>query len=389
MCPDISAHRVVADLNSSVDAESPQDEAILYTVEYNVQMFCTNRRIDRFKQPLQYLIPPTSSVTDILDTCLPADYILLLLSATVEVPESSLNVLRSILSQGTPSVIPIVANVTAQHNPKTRTEVKKSLLTYVRQFIPTVDRVFAADDRGEASTVMRMLCTGVPTGIRWREQRSYILPEGWRWDENEGVVVLYGTIRGKPLQADRLVHLPAYGDYQIDKVSGYSFSTDFQICSLPDVFQSKSEVSMDVDGNTSSMDAIPDATILASPTSDQDTLSPLADEDAEMADDNKSIHSHKPQSRKGVRIDDHYYFEDDEPEQVKKNLAKGSNDYQAAWYINDHNESESDEDEDEIEMDEAFDDESETSYREEEQSDIDEAVSEMDVDLSPEEERRQ
>jgi pre-rRNA-processing protein TSR1 len=78
--------------------------------------------------------------------------------------------------------------------------------------------VFAADERGEASTVMRMVCAGIPVGIRWREQRSYLLPEGWRWDEDEGKVVFWGTIRGKPLQVDRLIHLPSYGDFQIDKV---------------------------------------------------------------------------------------------------------------------------------------------------------------------------
>ena len=158
-------------------------------------------------------------MADVLDACLPADFILLLLSSTVEVPESSLNTLRSILSQGTPSVIPIVANLTFHSNSKTRAEVKKSLLTYIQQYIPTVERVFAADDRGEASTVMRMLCTGIPVGIRWREQRSYLLTEGWRWDEDEGKVVCWGTIRGKPLQVDRLIHLPSWGDFQIEKVN--------------------------------------------------------------------------------------------------------------------------------------------------------------------------
>jgi pre-rRNA-processing protein TSR1 len=175
-------------------------------------------RIGRFKQSLQYLTPLSSSIEDILDTCLPADYILLLLSSTVEVPESSLNILRSILSQGTPSIIPIVANLMAHSNPKTRTEVKKSLLSYIQQYIPTVERVFAADEHGEASSVLRTVCNGIPNGIRWREQRSYILPEGWRWDEEEEKVVFWGTVRGKPLHVDRLLNLGSCGDFQIEKV---------------------------------------------------------------------------------------------------------------------------------------------------------------------------
>ena len=178
-------------------------------------------RISRFKQTVQYLIPRSPAVSDVLDVCLPADCILLILSSTVEVPESALNTLRSILSQGTPSVMAIVGNIMEHENIKSRTQVKKSLLSYICQYIPMMERVFASDDPSEASTVMRILCTGIPTGIRWREQRSYLLPEEWKWDEGEQRVVVSGTIRGKPLQVDRLVHLPSWGDFQIEKVRSF------------------------------------------------------------------------------------------------------------------------------------------------------------------------
>jgi pre-rRNA-processing protein TSR1 len=126
--------------------------------------------------------------------------------------------LRSILSQGTPTIIPMVANLMAHNNSKTRAEVKKSLLSYIQQYIPTVERVFAADDRAEASTVLRIVCNGAPSGIRWREQRNYILPEGWRWDDEESKIVFWGTVRGKPLHVDRLLNLGSWGDFQIEKV---------------------------------------------------------------------------------------------------------------------------------------------------------------------------
>jgi pre-rRNA-processing protein TSR1 len=178
--------------------------------------FHSHHRIERFKQSLQYIIPPSTAVPDVLDTCLPADFILLLLSSTTEVSPDELNTLRSILAQGTPSIIPLVANLTAHDNPKTRAEVKKSLLSYIRQYIPTVERVYAADEGAEAATVMRIVCTGIPNGIRWREQRSYVLPEGWRVED--GMVSFSGMVRGRPLQVDRLMHLPSYGDFQIEKV---------------------------------------------------------------------------------------------------------------------------------------------------------------------------
>jgi len=389
LCPDIDVFQTISDLNSSVDEETPLAGGNICTVKYILCVYSPNNSVDRFKQSLQYITPPSSSVVDVLDTCLPADFILLLLSSTVEVPPSSLNTLRSILAQGTPSIIPIVTNLNVNHtNPKTRTEVKKSLLSYLQQYIPTADRVFASDDRNEASTVMRMVCTGIPNGIRWREQRSYVLPEEWRWEEDGEYLVFSGTIRGKPLQIDRLIHLPNHGDFQIEK-----------ICSLPESGREKARGLMDVDSDLNSMEVNPTSTVLATPTEEQDSLSQLADADAEMADDSKSIVSHRSQSQKGVRIDDHYYFPDEEPELVKKKLPKGLTDYQAAWYVSDSNEeeptgdsdSEDSEDSEDIEMDLEDDDDEPIAgpSNADVQSEMDDTASEMHIDLSPEEEARQ
>jgi pre-rRNA-processing protein TSR1 len=145
---------------------------------------------------------------------------------------------------------------------------------------------------------------------------------------------------------------------------------------------------MDVDGDATTMDMNPISTILATPTTDQDSLSPLADEDTDMIDDAKSPHSHRAQSQKGVRIDDHYYFADHEPELIKKKPTKGMSDYQAAWYISDSDESDHDET-NEIEMEDVYENEPETSYYEDNQSEAGDTVTEMYVDLSPEEEARQ
>ena len=147
---------------------------------------------------------------------------------------------------------------------------------------------------------------------------------------------------------------------------------------------------METDAEASSMDASATITTLDIPTVEQDSLLPLADVDEEMADDTKSLHSHRSQTQKGVRIDDHYYFEDD-AQPVKKKLPKGVNDYEAAWYVSDEDDS-SDEDyeEDEVEMEDAYETESEVSvHDEDEPSDAGEIATEMHIDLSPEEEAEQ
>jgi hypothetical protein len=151
----------------------------------------------------------------------------------------------------------------------------------------------------------------------------------------------------------------------------------------------KSTTGMDVDEADSSMDVNPTSTILATPTAEQDSLFPLAEADTEMAEDAKSVLSHRSQSKKGVRIDNHHYFPDDEPQPIKRKSGKGLNDYQEAWHISDSSESDEDPDGDEIEMDEAEDDNFDGPYQDEEESEMGETASEMHVELSPEEEARQ
>jgi pre-rRNA-processing protein TSR1 len=145
---------------------------------------------------------------------------------------------------------------------------------------------------------------------------------------------------------------------------------------------------IDVHADSSMMDSNPISTVLATPSLDQDSLSPLADEDENMEDD-IDLRSRKSQSQKGVRIDDHYYFEDEESEVIEKKQIKSKNDFQEAWYVSDSNESDDEEEDSEVEMQEAYEDEFELEYQEEDQSEMDDSASEMHIDLSPEEEARQ
>lgn len=151
---------------------------------------------------------------------------------------------------------------------------------------------------------------------------------------------------------------------------------------------------MDIDGDMSSMDVNPISTVLAVPSVNQDALSPLAEVEVTMEDDTKSILSHRSQSQKGVRIDDHYYFPDEDPEPVRRKHGK-INDYQEAWHISDSEDSEDQNMESGDEMEFSDDDNHldgpSGSYDndEEDQSEMGDTASEMHFELSPEEEARQ
>ena len=145
---------------------------------------------------------------------------------------------------------------------------------------------------------------------------------------------------------------------------------------------------MDVDAIPTSVEVNPVRAVLETPSSDLDSLSQLADRDADMVDDDSR--SNRPEKQRGVRIDDHYYFHDEEPELVKKKPRKGVSDYQASWYVSDSGEdSESGEDENgDIEMNDEDNCSENFSEDNDGQSEID-TNSEMHIDLSPEEEKKQ
>lgn len=192
----------------------------------------------------------------------------------------------------------------------------------MNHFFPSVEKVLSLDSRQECSNVVRSLCTATPKGIRWRDDRSWMLIENINWPDNQADVVddvvVTGVVRGKGLKADRLVHLPGWGDFQVDSITAAPLPTG----------RGKRDDAMNIDDTESTQ-------VLDSPSAEQDDMAIVAPEEIEMEDDVASITETEPQ--KGVLLDDHHYFSDDEdhvPRKPKK-LPKGTSEYQAAWYVDD------------------------------------------------------
>lgn len=215
----------------------------------------------------------------------------------------------------------------------------------MNHFFPSVEKVLSLDSRQECSNVVRSLCTATPKGIRWRDDRSWMLIENVKWPESQADVVddvvVTGVVRGKGLKADRLVHVPGWGDFQIDSITAAPLPTA----------RGKKDDAMNIDDAESTR-------VLDTPSAEQDDMAIVAPEEIEMEDDEVAI-TEEPQ--KGVLLDDHHYFSDDDedlgPRKPKK-LPKGTSEYQAAWYIDDISyssgsdlEDVDDEDEDDQDMD--------------------------------------
>lgn len=188
-------------------------------------------RAERFKTSLQFIPLPYRSLYAALDACKVADYVVFVLSATREVDEWGDLLLRCLQAQGLPEVVTVV---TSSHSwtedkadiiprdSKSRSAIMKSLLSFVRYFVPSQSRVYDLDGTrpSDAISALRALCEGKPHDVNWRQGRSWILGEDVQWDEgNGGTLKVTGVVRGVPWSINRLIHIPNQGDFQQSMVS--------------------------------------------------------------------------------------------------------------------------------------------------------------------------
>ncbi|ORY11599.1 hypothetical protein BCR34DRAFT_673738 [Clohesyomyces aquaticus] len=323
LCGDVSTAAAVRSLNSSLDVEVEVPDAGWIRAE-----------VERFKQKVQYLVVKRDLLAS-LDACRIADFVVFVLSCEEEVDHEGELILKAVESQGISNCFTVVQNLDSIEPAKRRPQVAASLKSYMAHWLPTTERVFSLDSRQESSNLVRSLCTTTPKGVRWREQRSYMFIEDIAWqggksavtEDGAGEVVLTGVVRGQGLKADRLIQVGDWGDFQVEKI------TDAKL----DTRKRGKDDSMVLDSEQGN--------VLETPTEEQDGLAELAPEETIMDDVTNYAASVAPSDRKGVLLDDHHYFSDDEEATAParpKRLPKGTSKYQSAWFIDDVSDSGSD-----------------------------------------------
>ena len=171
--------------------------------------------MERFKTSLQFIQLAFGDFYASLDACKVADYVVFVLSPSVEVGAWGEAVLRTLQTQGIPDVVPVVAP--GHHvDPKARVGILKSLLSFMQYFVPEQSRVFDLNILSDQLNTVRTLSEGKPRDVRWRQGRSWLLGESVDWAD--GNLAITGVVRGAQFSPNRLVHLPNYGDFQVLKV---------------------------------------------------------------------------------------------------------------------------------------------------------------------------
>ncbi|KAG1459953.1 hypothetical protein G6F46_006023 [Rhizopus delemar] len=325
LCPDSEVDSAISALYRSLGQEVPKNALEEPTVLH----------VERFKQKIQ-LVPLKRNFLDILDAFKVADFGILLMSSDVEVDKFGINCLLGILNQGLVNVVPVVQNIERVPQ-KLRNSTKKSLTAFVQQFFPEEEHLFTLDNDTDALNTLRFITSQRPKPMSWRDHHPYMLAEEVAYDPltpERGILKVTGYARGNPFNANRLVHLQNFGDFQIQQITssplGGSYQGDMEV----------------------------DAELLDTPKPDeQDDL--IAENEPDFMDNEQTWPTEEEMAEADERVRRMRGMDTDES---LKRVPKGTSSYQAAWIVDedDQNYSEDefeDEDNDEIMMEEVDDEE--------------------------------
>lgn len=232
LCQDVTSRAAVSALAQSLELPAQTDDECVWKIKFVglffflSSPFCVSSlflsrflpRVERFKSSLQFIQLAYGDFYATLDACKVADYVAFVLSPTVEVGAWGETVLRTLQTQGLPDVVPVVAS---GHDiePKARSGILKSLLSFMQYFFPEQSKIFDLNTLSDQLSAVRALSEGKPRDVRWRLGRSWLLAESVDW--MDGTLAITGVVRGTQLSPNRLVHLPNHGDFQVLRVRSF------------------------------------------------------------------------------------------------------------------------------------------------------------------------
>lgn len=176
------------------------------------------------------LIPHETPLAHALSLVAAADFLLPVLSAHEECTSWGETCLRSIQALGGPSLgtLGLVSGLDALNGPEVPVKQQESartrgsLLSFLRYFFPDtllLERISSLDSPEELSGLARRMLEKKPATVApgWRDGRGRLLAEKVTWDE--GTLSITGHVRGGRFSANRLVHVPFCGDFQLSKIT--------------------------------------------------------------------------------------------------------------------------------------------------------------------------
>lgn len=272
-------------------------------------------RIRQFKAGFKVILPDQNNLLSILDAAKVSDYVVFGISAQQEVdPAYGEQLLRSIIAQGVASVIGVLPNLASAYPKRNlQLDIRQSLQSYFTHFFPDVDRLYALEIASEALNCIRTMSQKMPKSVSWRDARGYLVADDVTYiqaDNGTQLLSVTGTVRGAGFNTNRLLHIPGYGDFQLEGI------------------ETLKDRSLEADQ-------------VLVPNEDQEDLNEVLPEELEMDEDVEDDYED------GVKMDGYKYFSSGDDTTSRKAVPRGTSEYQRKWLIDDILEDASDLEEDE------------------------------------------
>ena len=253
----------------------------------------TDINISKFKSNLKIILPNQKNILQILDAAKVSDFVVFGISAKQEVEQGyGETILRALLAQGIGSVVGVLPNVVSAYPKRNlQLDIKQSLQSFFKHFFPAEDKLYALELDSDNANCLRYICQKFPQLVTWRDSRGWLIADKLYSDEGYEGIVIEGTCRGAGFNVNRLVHIPGYGDFQVDKIEKLNKNA------------AKSRNEMQID-DVIEQTYLPDAS--------QDILDELNPDFQEVQDDDADMwYDDLEDDDLGVRSEGKLYFNDD------------------------------------------------------------------------------
>ncbi|KAJ3387705.1 hypothetical protein HDU84_000584 [Entophlyctis sp. JEL0112] len=227
LCPDVDPIDTMKHIFNALEVDLPAD------IDSGAPVILP---LTNFKQRL-LLVPVPRTVPQLIPYIQIADFMLPVMSADVEVDAIGDLAMSTIKSIGVPNILGgVVEHLEKGTDAKHRHAIVKSLQSFLLAHFPLCDgRVYNFKDvdglavkdgipsaRLEANAFSRHASSSLPKGSVWRDHHSYIVSEGVEFvntQDDNGVLKVTGFVRGSKLNANRLISIPGFGEFQIQKIT--------------------------------------------------------------------------------------------------------------------------------------------------------------------------
>lgn len=161
------------------------------------------------------LLTPCRRVDAVLEAMKGADVLMLVFGAETGMDDLGEQTVDAVCMQGVGSVVGILTGA-AELSEKRRAATRKLWSASLVARFPDHSRFFSTDQDADAAHLLRHLAALTPRPLGWRGLRPYLVSEAH--SIVDGRLVVCGYVRGRPLSAERPVHIPGVGDVHLEHI---------------------------------------------------------------------------------------------------------------------------------------------------------------------------